>query len=395
MNLNDLKKNSLEELSSKAASLGIATRGDLEKSELLLTILRSHTQSGGSVTSSGTLEILGDGFGFLRSTKSDYSPSPEDIYVSPSQIRRFHLNTGDDVSGVVRPPKESERYFALLRVETINGLSTDKAKTSQGFTERKAIASTERLVIEPSNETSRLFAELCPIGKGQRALLLAPPRSHAGNFLLELAKSAHKASKDLTLISLLISERPEFVTEYQNSDVGEVVASSFEEPVQKHSQITDMVLENAKRVADGGKDVLVLVNSLTRLASAASLGAPAAATNLPSGLSVKGLQNTKKLFAAGRNLEGAGSVTVIAILRDSGSENDRFLRQELSDAANVEMQFSAEAAALGCLVPLSPNGYYNSQENQLLDSKEQKHLAALRKSLNTPGDWAALQALSK
>jgi transcription termination factor Rho len=394
MNLNELKKNSLEELGKQSASMELASTEDVGKSELLLHILRSHTQSGGTVTSSGTLEILGDGFGFLRASKADFSPSPEDIYVSPSQIRRFHLNTGDEVAGQVRPPKESERYFALLRVETINGLSTDKAKTSQGFTERNAVTTDARLKIPQTDMVSRLFGLLCPIGKGQRALIHAPPRSHGGTMLLALAKAFHSKS-EVELISLLVSERPEFVTEYKNAGVGEVVASTFEEPVQRHTQITEMVLENAKRSADGGKDVVVLVNSLDRLASAASQSAPSAVSNMPPGLSVKGLQAAKRLFAAGRNLESAGSVTVLALLRDADGPADAYLRSELGPAANCVIQLSAEAAAAGCALPLAADGFYNGDEAEIVDPKQCKRLAGLRKSLDTPGDFAALTALSE
>ena len=394
MNLYELKKNSIEELSKMAAKMGLAATDGLGKSELLLCILRSHTQGGGAVTSSGTLEILGDGFGFLRASKTDYSPSPEDIYVSPSQIRRFHLNTGDEVSGQVRPPKESERYFALLRVETINGLSTDKAKTSQGFTERKAIPTASRLIVPATGLATRLFDLLCPIGKGQRALLYAPSRCHGGNLLLELARAFH-TQDDVELISLLVSERPEFVNDYQSADVGDVVASTFDEPVQRHTQITDMVLENAKRSADSGNDVVVLINSLDRLASAASQSAPAAATNLPAGLNVKGLQAAKHLFAAGRNLQSAGSVTVLALLRDSEDPQDCYLRHELAPSANCEIQFSAEAAAVGCPLPLAAGGFYNRDEAKIVDPDQRQRLGPLRDRLNTPGDYKALQELAE
>jgi transcription termination factor Rho len=392
MNLNELKKNSLEELGKTAAGLGLTDTDDLGKSELILSILRTHTKTGGTVASSGTLEILGDGFGFLRASKSDYSPSPEDIYVSPSQIRRFHLNTGDDVAGQVRPPKESERYFALLRVETINGLSTDKAKTSQGFTERKAITSDTRLSVPDSDIRARLFDLLCPIGKGQRTLIYTPARCKGGELLLSLAKAFHSKG-EVELMSLLVAERPEFVTEYQSAGVGEVVASTFEEPVQRHTQITDVVVENAKRSADSGKDVVVLIDSLGRLASAASQGNPAAASSLPAGLSVKGLQAAKRLFAAGRNLQSAGSVTVVALLRDGESETDSYLRQELAPAANCELQLSAAAAALDCKLPLAADGFYNTDEGSIVDSKEREQLAKLRKRLAASSDFSALQEL--
>jgi transcription termination factor Rho len=211
---------------------------------------------------------------------------------------------------------------------------------------------------------------------------------------LSLAKAFHSQS-ELELISLLVSERPEFVTEYKNAGVGEVVASTFEEPVQRHTQITEMVLENAKRSADSGKDVVVLVDSLGRLASAASQSAPSAASNMPLGLSVKGLQSAKRLFAAGRNLQSAGSVTVLAILRDSGGDTDSYLRSEFSPAANCEIQLSAEAAAAGCAFPLAADGFFNGDEAEIVDPKQRKRLQALRETLNTPGDFAALAELSE
>lgn len=392
MNLNELKKNSLVELSKQASELGLKVSQGESHSELLLRVLRTFAKSGGSVSSTGILEILGDGFGFLRSSQSDYSPSPEDVYVSPSQIRRFHLNTGDKVSGIVRPPKESERYFALLRVEKINGLSADKAKTSLGFTERKAIPTTEPLIPNLSIPAAKLFNTLCPLAKGQRVLVYVPPRCHGSTLFLELAKAYNK-QPNLEVISLLISERPEFINEYKGVEVGELVSSSFEEPVQRHTQISDMVLENIKRKADSGKDVVVLVNSITRLASAASQSSPSSSSNLPSGLSVKGVQNAKRLLAAGRNLDGAGSVTLLVLVRDASGLINSYLRHEFTDTANCEIQLSTQAAAEGCIVPLERDGFFNVDEEKFLSPKARKALEKQHKALTEATDYSLLRSL--
>ena len=389
MNLNELKKSSNDELNAKATAKGVRVTDSTDSTQLILDILRAHTKTGGSVSSSGTLEILGDGFGFLRGSKSDFSPSPEDIYVSPSQIRRFHLNTGDDVAGQVRPPKESERYFALLRVETINGLSADKATTSQGFSERTAVHASERIALaHPSSEASQLFDKLCPLGKGQRALMLAPPRCHADTLMLDLAKAAKHHKSDYDLTCLVVAQRPEFLSDYEAAGLPDLSTSVFDEPAQRHTQITDVVIENAKRAADQGKDVLILIDSLSRLASAASQAAPGSGVALPGGLSARGMQATRRLFGAGRNLQGAGSITVLALLRDSGSPIDAYLCQEFLDAANVTIQLSAAAAAAGCIVPLAQDGYYNDDEARVLDESARQTLAKIRASLDA-GDSPA------
>jgi len=396
MHLNELKKSSLEELNKKAASKGLRPSDPKDATQLILEILRAHTKTGGVVSSAGTLEILGDGFGFLRGSKSDFSPSPQDIYVSPSQIRRFHLNTGDDVAGQVRPPKESERYFALLRVETINGLSTDKATTSQGFSERTAVHSSQRIGLGHTSASSKLFDMLCPLGKGQRALVFAPARTHGDALLLDLANAAkhHKSEYDLTC--LIVGQRPEFVSEYLAAAPGEIASSSFDEPSQRHTQITDVVLENAKRAADKGKDVLIIVDSLSRLASAASQASPGSGIALPGGLSPRGMQAARRLFGAGRNLQSAGSITVIALLRDSGSAIDMYLRQEFSDSANATIQLSAAAALACCALPLAQDGFYNPDEAKFLDDEAQKRLAEARARLAVNGAdeyHKALQAI--
>ncbi len=392
MHLNELKKSSLSELKEKAKAQGLRPSDPTDATQLILDILRAHSKSGGSVTSSGTLEILGDGFGFLRGSKDDFSPSPQDIYVSPSQIRRFHLNTGDDVKGQVRPPKESERYFALLRVETINGLSTDKASTSQGFSERTVVHATERLKLASKDSASKLFDRLCPLGKGQRALVFAPPRSGGDDLLLKLASAAKEQASDYDLTCLVVAQKPEFIGEYTRA-VGEIASSSFDEPAQRHTQVTDVVVETAKRAADKGKDVLVLVDSLSRLASAASQAAPGSGISLPGGLSARGMQATRRLFGAGRSLKGAGSITVIALVRDSGSAADCYLRQELSEHANATIQLSAVARAAGCALPLAQDGVCNEEESRFLSESATKAIADDRKHLLAASETEYFQVL--
>lgn len=392
MNLNELKKRSTDELARTAKELGIKPATGVDDTGLILAILRAHAKSGGTVTSEGTLEILSDGFGFLRGSKSDYSPSPQDIYVSPSQIRRFHLNTGDEVAGQVRPPKESERYFALLRVETINGVSADKASTSQGFTERDAIITQKRLELAPASPLATCFDALSPLGRGQRILLLTPRRCRSSELLLEIGRAAHKANKNLEVTYLLLSERPERIAGFQQAG-GEVVFSTFDEPAQKHTQIADMVLETAKRSADAGKDVLLLVDSLTKLASAASLSSPGPACNLPGALSARGLQSAKRMFAAGRNLDGAGSVTLLAALRDEDEDVDRYLRQELASSANVRIQLSKAALRAGCILPINLARSDNEDESAFLGDAERTALEARRERGITGDDFAELNAL--
>lgn len=390
MNLNKLKKYSADELNEKAIALGVRVVNAADRGQLILEILRSHADGGGTVSSVGTLEILGDGFGFLRGSKNDFSPSPQDVYVSPSQIRRFHLNTGDEVAGQVRPPKETERYFALLRVETINGAPADKATTSQGFSEREAIHSNEHLRLTSANTVSRLFDLLCPLGKGQRALLLAPPRTHGDELLLALANAA-KQSRDYDLSCLVLGQRPEFVHEYQEAHLKELATSVFDEPAQRHTQISDVVVETAKRAADKGRNVLLLVDSLSRLASAASQSAPGSGVALPGGLSARGMQTVRRLFGAGRNLQGAGSITVIGLLRDSGSPLDTYLRQELIDVTNASIQLCPRAASAGCALPLARDGVCNPDEHRFLEGSSKQQTTEARASLEAAGDLVSYQ----
>ncbi|MBL4635621.1 MAG: transcription termination factor Rho [Kofleriaceae bacterium] len=376
MNLNELKSQSHGTLSAKAKSLDLALSDDMDSGQILLAILRSHSESGGTISGTGTLEILSDGFGFLRNSHSDYTPSPQDIYVSPSQIRRFRLSTGDTIIGQVRPPRESERYFALLRVDSVNNLSTDKVNPVN-MAPSRAIHPSERLYFAPNNLCARLWQMLCPVSKGQRVLLFAPPQSKSTTVLLEIAKAAYADESPIRLLTLLVAQRPEVVSEFQDADIGAVVSSTFDEPAARHTQLAEMVFENARKKADRGEDVLVLVDSLSRLAQAASQNAPSGMVNLPAGLNFKGVQYAKRIFATGRNIEDSGSVTLIAILRDANEPVDDYLRQELSGTANATVHLSAQAAAEGCALPLA-EAMRNCDEERFLNAEERALLAKLR-----------------
>ncbi len=379
MNLNELKSQSHGTLSTKAKSLDLALTDDMDSAQILLAILRSHSESGGTISGMGTLEILSDGFGFLRNSHSDYTPSPQDIYVSPSQIRRFRLSTGDTIIGQVRPPRESERYFALLRVDSVNSLSTDKVNPVNTAPAR-AIHPSKKLYLAPNNLCARLWQMLCPVSKGQRILLFAPPQSKSTRVLLEIAKAAHADESPISVLTLLVAQRPEVVSEFQDANIGALVSSTFDEPAARHTQLAEMVFENARKKADRGEDVLVLVDSLSRLAQAASQNAPSAMVNLPAGLNFKGIQYAKRLFATGRNIEDSGSVTLIAILRNANEPVDDYLRQELSGAANATVHLSTEAAAEGCVLPLA-EAMKNCDEERFLNTEERAVLAKLRQSV--------------
>lgn len=382
MDLNELRNTSLEDLFAQAKDMEIECSSDQDASGVILAIMRAHNKTGKPIQGSGTLEILGDGFGFLRGSESDFSPSAEDVYVSPSQIRRFHLNTGDHVSGQVRPPKESERYFALLRVAAINGLSANKANATPGTSERSTVHASERLNLEHKSLSSRLLSLLCPIAKGQRVLLFAPTNYNSPELLLDIAAGAQRNQAKLSIYSLLVAERPEIVTDFRDAKAGELVASTFDEQPARHMQIADMVIENAKRLADSGQDVLLLVNSLTRLATAASQGSPTSGTNLPLGLNSKGIHCVKRLLAAGRNLKGAGSVTIVGVLRMGEDPIDQFLRQELNETANCEIHLSSAAMKAGCMLPIDSGRYHNADQGRFMKESEATGLAALTKRLS-------------
>jgi transcription termination factor Rho len=332
MDLSELKTKSTDDLSELAADRGIANPSKMRRQELVLAILRDEARRG-QVRGSGVLEVLADGFGFLRAPDSNYTPGPDDIYVSPSQIRRFHLRTGDTVAGVVRPPKENERYYALLKVETINDQSPEDRKKNL-FDNLVAVYpdTPVKLEFDPADQLTRIIDLFCPLGFGGRALVVAPPRAGKSALLRSIARAVATNHPDVDVQIVLIGERPEEITEMQRSTDGSVLSSSFDEPASRHVQVADLVLERAKRTAESGGDAFILVDSMSRLARAyAAVADPPVASDDPSVL-----HKCKRFFGAARNLDNGGSVTVVATASDGASSTaDAALADELREAANT------------------------------------------------------------
>jgi len=340
MHLTELKRRSTKELLELAAELRLeGGGGTLRRPELVLALV--HAQAGrGEVVGEGVLETLPDGFGFLRSPDSNYLPGPDDIYVSPSQIRRFDLRTGDTVSGPIRPPKESERYFALLKVDAVNFGPPDAPTGRAAFDDLTPLFPNRRLVLEhdPQNLSTRIVDLLCPIGKGQRCLIVSPPRAGKTVLLQDMAHAIAANHPDVALQVLLIDERPEEVTDMIRSVKGEVVSSTFDEPAQRHVQVAEMVLDKAKRLVEHGRDVVILLDSITRLARAYNAVAPASGKVLSGGLDANALHRPKRFFGAARNIEEGGSLTIIATaLVDTGSRMDDVIFEEFKGTGNAEI----------------------------------------------------------
>jgi transcription termination factor Rho len=332
MDLNELKKKSLAELTAQANALSVDS-GSLKKPELISAIIKAQAKSKGDIYASGTLEILPDGFGFLRAAADSFLPGPEDVYVSPSQIRRFRLHTGDSVRGLVRPPKESERYFALLRVESVNDQPAEGERSRPSFSDAAAIHPKQKLNLE-GNHWARALDLFAPLGRGQRAIVHAPPRAGLTRLFRSVAEAVRDAHDDVKCMAVLVDQRPEEIFALKSELGIDLVASSFDESPARHAQVADIVVENAKRLAESGKDVLLFIDSLTKLARAYSAEH---ADTAAGELHPEALTRCKKLLGAGRNLQGGGSVTLLAALRESDSPLDRFLAVELSAAANCEI----------------------------------------------------------
>ena len=340
MNLRELKRQKIAELAAMAREMGIENSSVLRKQELIFALLNEQTKKNEPIFGDGVLEILPDGFGFLRAPDYNYLPGPDDIYVSPSQIRRFGLRTGDTISGQIRPPKDNERYFALLKVENINFESPEAAKSKILFDNLTPLYPDERLALEyhPKNYSTRIVDLLCPIGKGQRALIVSPPRAGKTVLLQNVANAITANDPDIYLIVLLIDERPEEVTDMQRNVKGEVVSSTFDEPAQRHVQVAEMVIEKAKRLVEHKKNVVILLDSITRLARAYNTVVPPSGKILSGGVDSNALHKPKRFFGAARNIEEGGSLTIIATaLIDTGSRMDEVIFEEFKGTGNSEL----------------------------------------------------------
>ncbi|HXI60117.1 MAG TPA: transcription termination factor Rho [Polyangia bacterium] len=340
MNLAEIKRKSIKELAQLAGELNVESAGSLRRQELIFALLNAHASARGEIVGSGVLETLVDGFGFLRSPDYSYLPGPDDIYVSPSQIRRFNLRTGDTVSGPIRPPKESERYFALLKVDQINFAPPEDQTDKIFFDNLTPLYPNQRLNLEydPKNLSTRIVDLLCPIGKGQRCLIVSPPRAGKTVLLQDMAHAITTNHPEVTLMVLLIDERPEEVTDMIRSVKGEVVSSTFDEPAARHVQVAEMVLEKAKRLTEHKRDVVILLDSLTRLARAYNSIAPTSGKVLSGGIDANALQKPKRFFGAARNIEEGGSLTIVATaLIDTGSRMDDVIFEEFKGTGNSEI----------------------------------------------------------
>lgn len=347
MHLAELKQKSIANLFDVAKELKVEGASNLRKQELIFAILQAQAEKNGTIYGDGVLETLPDGFGFLRSPDYNYTPGPDDIYVSPSQIRRFSLRTGDIVSGQIRPPKESERYFALLKVEEVNHEGPDAAKDKILFDNLTPLYPEEKLKLEYKREdySTRVMELITPIGKGQRGLIVASPRTGKTVLLQSIAKAIMKNHPEVVLIVLLIDERPEEVTDMQRQVKGEVVSSTFDEPAQRHVQVAEMVLEKAKRLVEHKKDVVILLDSVTRLARAFNAVIPSSGKVLSGGLDANALQRPKRFFGSARNIEDGGSLTIIATaLVDTGSRMDDVIFEEFKGTGNMEVHLDRKLA---------------------------------------------------
>lgn len=387
-----LKSKKIAELTAIAKSLGITNFADLRKQELILKILESQTiaqpkevQAESNISATGVLEILPDGYGFLRSADYNYLSSPDDIYVSHSQIKRFGLRTGDTIRGQVRPPRESERFFALLKVETVNYLEPDLLRDRPLFDNLTPTYPIKRINLEtsPSEYSMRIVNLLCPIGKGQRGLIVAPPKSGKTILLQQMANAIVKNHPEIKLIILLIDERPEEVTDMQRSVKAEIVSSTFDEPPERHMQVADMVLEKAKRLVEAKLDVVILLDSITRLARASNTVTPHSGKILSGGVDANALHKPKRFFGAARNIEEGGSLTIIATaLIETGSRMDEVIFEEFKGTGNMELVLDRRVADRRIFPAIDVNRSGTRKEELLLTPDELNRVWVLRKVLS-------------
>jgi len=399
MNLTELKQKSAAELVSLAESMGIDNMARARKQDIIFSILKSHAKSGEDIFGSGVLEILPDGFGFLRSADASYLAGPDDIYVSPSQIRRFNLRTGDTVSGKIRPPKDGERYFALLRVEDINFDSPENSRNKVLFENLTPLHPNERITLERGNGstediTSRTIDLCAPIGKGQRGLIVSPPKAGKTVMLQNIAQSITYNHPECVLIVLLIDERPEEVTEMQRTVRGEVVASTFDEPASRHVQVAEMVIEKAKRLAEHKKDVVILLDSITRLARAYNTVIPSSGKVLTGGVDANALHKPKRFFGAARNIEEGGSLTIIATaLVETGSKMDEVIFEEFKGTGNQELRLDRKIAEKRVYPAINFNMSGTRREDLMTSESELQKMWILRKILHPMNEIDAMEFL--
>ena len=384
MNLVELKRKNINELMDMAKTFKIQGASGLRKQDLIFDILQAQTEQNGVINGEGVLEILPDGFGFLRSPDSNYLPGPDDMYVSPSQIRRFNLKTGDTVSGQIRPPKEGERYFALLKVELINYGDPEVAADKVLFDNITPLYPTDRIKLEadPANLSTRIMDLMTPIGKGQRGLIVSPPRTGKTMLLKDIANAVTKNDSDIFKIVLLIDERPEEVTDMARSVEAEVISSTFDEPPQRHVQVAEMVLEKAKRLVEHKKDVFILLDSITRLARAYNTVVPPSGKILSGGVDSNALHRPKRFFGAARNLEDGGSLTIIATaLIDTGSRMDEVIFEEFKGTGNMEVNLDRKLSDRRIFPALDINRSGTRKEELLIEKEVLNRIWILRKLL--------------
>ena len=402
MNLQELKQKNPAELISEAEKLGIENPSTLRKQEILFAILKKLAEKNEQITAIGVLEVLQDGFGFLRAIESNYLPGPDDIYVSPSQIRRFGLRTGDSVEGEIRGPKDAERYFALLKVNKINYENPEKVRNKIAFDNLTPLYPNERIKLEvettkvekkPDN-TARLIDLVSPIGKGQRALIVSPPRAGKTIILQNVAQSITANHPECFLMVLLIDERPEEVTDMQRSVKGEVISSTFDEPATRHVAVAEMVIEKAKRLVEHKRDVVILLDSITRLGRAYNTVVPSSGKVLTGGVDANALQRPKRFFGAARNIEEGGSLTIIATaLIDTGSRMDEVIFEEFKGTGNSELVLDRKVADKRVFPAIDILKSGTRKEDLLIDKKELTKIFVLRRILNPMGTTDAVEFL--
>ena len=396
MNLKELKEKKISDLIVLADTLKIEGGSSMRKQDLIFALLQAELEKNGQIYGEGVLEILPDGFGFLRAPDFNYLPGPDDIYISPSQIRRFNLKTGDTVSGQIRPPKESERYFALLKVEYVNYEDPESVRGKILFDNLTPLYPEEKFMLETKNEnlSSRIMDLLTPIGMGQRGIIVSPPRAGKTILLQSIANSITKNHKNVVMIVLLIDERPEEVTDMQRSVKGEVISSTFDEPAQRHVQVAEMVIEKAKRLVEHKRDVVILLDSITRLARAYNTVVPPSGKVLSGGVDSNALHRPKRFFGAARNMEDGGSLTIVATaLIETGSRMDEVIFEEFKGTGNMELYLDRKLSDRRVFPAIDINRSGTRKEELLLEPDDLNRIWVLRKVLQPLSTIDAMEFL--